>query len=81
MTIAVCFNCGNIKFGAFSECDKCNKIPETHKEKALSMVLTDHFHNEEKLKYFGKSISEGIIIKLEKETEERWLNFFRDQEE
>jgi len=23
MSLALCFNCGNVKFGALCECDKC----------------------------------------------------------
>ena len=43
MTMAVCFNCGEIKFGAFVDCKKCNTKPQNHDDRAVSLFLTDHF--------------------------------------
>jgi hypothetical protein len=55
MTIAVCFNCGEFKHGAFNPCPKCGEVPEGE-EKNASMALTDHYHNREDLMALSAAI-------------------------
>lgn len=33
MTQAVCFNCGELKFGSFTECENCHRTPENDADK------------------------------------------------
>ena len=56
MTVAVCFNCGSFKFGAFTSCKKCGALPESDDDLAFSMMLTDHFETEEDLASIGQKI-------------------------
>ncbi len=43
MTIAVCVNCGAMKFGALMSCKICGCHPLSSKERFIySMVLSDH---------------------------------------
>jgi hypothetical protein len=42
MTIAICFACGAIKFGALCPCEKCNATPNSEDEIAVSLLLCDH---------------------------------------
>ena len=81
MTIAVCFKCGHIKFGALCKCDKCNTAPLTAKEKALSMVLTEFCLKGNDMDKYSKLIQEGTKITLDKKTEDKWIKGFKDEEE
>jgi len=42
MTIAICFACGAIKFGALCPCEKCKAAPKSEDEIAVSLLLCDH---------------------------------------
>jgi len=42
MTMAICFACGAIKFGALCPCDKCKATPKSEDEIAVSLLLSDH---------------------------------------
>jgi hypothetical protein len=41
MTIAICFACGAIKFGALCACKKCAATPKSEDEIAVSLLLCD----------------------------------------
>jgi hypothetical protein len=41
MTIAICFACGAIKFGALCPCKTCAATPKSEDEIAVSLLLTD----------------------------------------
>jgi hypothetical protein len=59
MTQAVCFHCGEMKWGAFNGCENCGSKPKTDDELMLSIMLTDHNLSADKLAYFGRSIKAG----------------------
>ena len=59
MTMAVCFQCGGMKFGAFTPCQECGVEPRSDDALALSIAMTDHFHSESKLRRMGQGIKEG----------------------
>jgi hypothetical protein len=42
MTLAICFACGAIKFGALCPCEKCKTIPKSEDEIAVSLLMSDH---------------------------------------
>jgi hypothetical protein len=42
MTIAICFACGAIKFGALCPCETCKATPKSEDEIAVSLLLSDH---------------------------------------
>lgn len=80
MTVAVCFKCGHIKFGALCACDKCDTAPLSPEEKALSMVLTEFCLKGNDMEKYSKLIKGGTIITLDKKTEELWIDGFRDKD-
>jgi hypothetical protein len=59
MTIAVCTKCGTEKFGAFNPCDKCGYEPASNRERAESIILSDHHYPRAQLAAFGKLIASG----------------------
>jgi hypothetical protein len=59
MTQAVCFHCGDMKWGAFNGCENCGSKPKSDDELMLSIMLTDHNLSGDKLAYFAQSIKAG----------------------
>jgi hypothetical protein len=77
MTIAVCFRCGTLKFGAFCPCPDCTATPETEDDLALSMVMTDHYFARPTLEQMGVHIKEGKPPHLHEQTREQVLASLR----
>ena len=73
MTVAVCFNCGEIKFGAFNHCGKCGARPMNEDDLALSFAMTDHHYDETTLRQMGDKIKIGDSPTLDPETRENIL--------
>ncbi|ANE54044.1 hypothetical protein [Methylomonas sp. DH-1] len=59
MTQAVCFKCGEIKFGAFVLCPNCNARPAADEELILSLAMTDHYFDLATMKQMGAAIKNG----------------------
>jgi glutaredoxin len=74
MTIAACFNCGEIKFGGFTSCPKCKRAPETDDDLAISLELTDHYYSQTELEKFGAQIKAGIRFQIDDATREHLLS-------
>ena len=55
MPTAVCFRCGEFKFGAFCPC-QCGAMPQTEDELAISLAMTDHYFDEPTLQQLGAAI-------------------------
>ena len=68
MTMAVCFKCGKIKFGAFVPCPVCASFPQTEDELALSMAMTDHYFDMPTLEQMGAAVRDGDPPHLDPET-------------
>jgi hypothetical protein len=49
MTQAVCFKCGEIKWGAFGNCNSCGARPESDDDLMTSLAFTDHYFDQSKL--------------------------------
>jgi TPR repeat protein len=64
MTQAVCFKCGEVKWGAFNRCGECQTIPRTDDELMLSLAFTDHHFEQDKLQQIGSEIKSGRTPKL-----------------
>ncbi len=62
MTKASCILCGNMKFGAFTKCKKCNFVPQTTWEFASSNISSDNY------------IEEKSLCELSKETNYKYEN-------
>ena len=73
MTVAVCFKCGAIKFGAFNPCSNCMGFPQTEDDLALSMAMTDHHFDEADLRKMGETIRRGIRPTLDPAQKEQML--------
>jgi hypothetical protein len=56
MTIAVCYMCGELKFGAFNSCGKCGGSPKTEDDFALSLAMTDHYFDKPTLEKMGADL-------------------------
>ena len=68
MTTAVCFNCGEIKFGAFTPCEKCKIIPKNEDDLVLSLAMTDHYFDISTLEQVAETIRSGERLNLEPQT-------------
>lgn len=67
MTVAICFNCGKFKFGAWAECNHCGKTPKSDDDIVLSLVMTDHYYDEGSLEHLGGQIAKGMNIILDED--------------
>lgn len=56
MTVAICFNCGTEKFGAFIQCPVCKDVPSNIDQQVISMALCDHMHSKVQLVVFTEDI-------------------------
>jgi hypothetical protein len=54
MTIALCFKCGDTKFGALLKCQKCSADPTGNV--SLDILFTDHNFSAQTLSEFGNVI-------------------------
>lgn len=68
MTIAVCFNCGEIKWGAFNACQKCHARPTTDDELTTSLLFTDHYYDQETLAKVSEEIRNGVKFNIDDAT-------------
>lgn len=78
MTIAVCFNCGEFKHGAFKPCPVCGALPSNKDELSLSMALTDHYFDNNGLEEMRKNIQKGISINLPDEVKEKFQKIIQE---
>jgi hypothetical protein len=68
MTMAVCFRCGAIKFGAFCPCPECQALPISEDDLALSLAMTDHYFDVPTLEQMGAAVRDGNLPQLDPET-------------
>src|SRR5262245_48246006 len=59
MTMAVCYKCGVIKFGAFVPCPKCSVAPRTENGLALALAMTDLYVDVPTLEQMGAAVRDG----------------------
>jgi hypothetical protein len=76
MTKAVCFKCGEMKFGAWRPCPSCGVRPVYEDEFDLSTALTDHFFELEDLEEFSARIKRGIVLEFVTDAGEPWPGIF-----
>ncbi len=80
MTFAVCFNCGNMKVGAYTYCEVCGIAPLTKPEQEYSLLLTDHFVPRKEIKRISETMRKGgprplLPKKLKKKLGKDWARF------
>ena len=61
MTIAICFACGAIKFGALCPCEKCGTTPKSEDEIAVSLLMSDHHMSVADLESLSQAMMGGEI--------------------
>jgi TPR repeat protein len=64
MTQAVCFKCGEIKWGAFNRCGQCQAIPRTDDDLMSSLAFTDHYFEPDELQQIGRDVESGRTPQL-----------------
>lgn len=69
MSLALCFNCGNVKFGALCECDKCSIASTGNIE--LDILFSDWNFSEDNLTKFG-----NIVADIQQNTNNNSLAFW-----
>jgi hypothetical protein len=57
MTLALCFRCGNVKFGAICPCERCGLSSTGNIQ--LDIAFSDHHLSHQQLQFFG-SVVEAI---------------------
>ncbi len=77
MTMAVCFRCGAIKFGALLPCPGCAAVPTSEDDLALSMAMTDHFFDAPTLERMGADVRGGRPVRLDPKTKEAMVGQLR----
>jgi hypothetical protein len=68
MTKALCWQCGEFKFGAFNPCPACNAEPGNEEDIMVSLLLTDHDLSEDELVSLQERIRGGAKIEIDEET-------------
>ena len=81
MTHAVCFKCGEMKFGAWLPCSARGARPGTDQEINLSAAMTDHFFDLETLEQMGAKIKQGIEIQIVNQKGDPLIDIFADDED
>jgi hypothetical protein len=77
MTMAVCFQCGKIKFGAFVPCPSCTQAPLTEDDLAMSLAMTDHYFDMPTLEQMGAAIRDGNPPRLDPESHAQLIQQIR----
>lgn len=78
MTQAVCFRCGEIKFGSFCPCGKCRAVPATDDDLALSLAMSDHYFSMDELRAMGERIRRGLPVSLNEEQRVEMVAMIRE---
>lgn len=71
MTQAVCFKCGEMKWGAFGNCKACGAQPQSDDDLMLALAFTDHYFDQSKLEQIGRDIKAGIRPQLSESLKEK----------
>lgn len=56
MTSAICFKCGEDKYGALTQCRSCKATPKAESDLALSLVLSEYLSSKTQLKVLAHEI-------------------------
>lgn len=71
MTKAICWKCGENKFGGFLPCPQCAAVPSEEDDLMSSLLLTDHYLDEDVMMEYQQRIRNGGNLILNDETRKR----------
>jgi len=69
MSLALCFNCGNVKVGALCECDKCGI--ESTGNVDLDILFSNWKFSEDVLSKFG-----NVVVQIQQNTNDKSIAFW-----
>jgi len=71
MTKAVCYRCGELKFGALCRCPECEATPSSDDDLITSLIITDSHFDQERLNMLATLIKEGTPLQFPDELRAR----------
>ncbi|MCE7506960.1 hypothetical protein LZG75_12045 [Polynucleobacter sp. IMCC30063] len=74
MTQAICFKCGEGKFGAFTLCKACHTRPQSEDDLVKSLGLSDHHNSPSELTKLSLALKNGSSIQFEPNQKELLIN-------
>ena len=77
MTVAVCYKCGSMKFGAFNACPECEAVPVTEDDYAMSLAMTEHYFPKDELKKMGTLVANGEELHIDPEVRWRFIQMLK----
>jgi hypothetical protein len=79
MTLAICWKCGSQKVGALTLCAGCAAVPVEPVDKAVSVLLSDHYQTEAELVALAEAIRRGEPPRFDEADLERVLSVVRKE--
>jgi len=80
MTTAICYHCGEFKYGAFCECEECGHFPQTDDDLVRSLVMTDHYFDTNTLKSMGRMVGEGNPPCVDPQIQKELIQLIKDNQ-
>jgi hypothetical protein len=75
MTLAVCLECGELKHGAFTPCQKCGYTPNDDESLTKHLLVTDHFLDSKSLQSIADRVKSGKPIHFDPESlKQAWVS-------
>ena len=68
VTEAICWKCGESKFGGFAECSQCKAVPSDEDDLMFSLFLTDNYLSKQTMMEYQQRIRNGASLVLDDET-------------
>ena len=69
MAKAICWKCGDHKRGALIPCPNCHVIPKSEEEQILSVMLTEHYLDNETINSYQSRIRNGAVVVIDEESQ------------
>jgi hypothetical protein len=78
MSMAICFKCGSAKSGALVTCQKCEAVPQTNSEYAVSLTLSDHLSSKDQLTQYSHELRNSKKLSVPHEAVGQALQALKD---
>jgi len=66
-----------MKYGAFNSCPKCQAVPESEDDYAVSLAITEHYFPKDELKKIGSQVSKGEELHIDPEVKWRFIQMLK----